>query len=94
MKLTLAALALATMASAAPQSPKKFTRVPLPGDNYVAGKTLFPGNVIEGYDDDYDTWNKDTWAQHMLDQCKTFDNCTSTLSFSGMLNPFWCCDHV
>lgn len=60
--------------------------VPVPLEeplNWSAGRRLFPGNVIAGYNAGYGEYNKDTWAEHVLQQCKTFSACESSLSFSG-----------
>lgn len=60
--------------------------VPVPLEKpleWSAGRRLFPGNVIAGYNAGYEDYDKDTWAKHVLQQCKTFTACESTLSLSG-----------
>ncbi|KAM4065053.1 hypothetical protein HRG_004606 [Hirsutella rhossiliensis] len=61
--------------------------VPVPLEEpleWSAGNRLFPGNVIAGYNAGYEDYNKDTWAEHVLQQCKTFSACDSSLSFSAI----------
>lgn len=61
-----------------------FDRVDLPPpENWVAGPRLFPRNVIAGYNSDYGKYDSDSWADYVLDKCHEFDDCTSTLTFSG-----------
>lgn len=82
MKLTLFTL-FCTMATATTSA--EFERLSLPDpQDWSAGKRLFPGNVIAGYNADYHKYDKESWAAHVLEQCKGFEACTSSLSFSGM----------
>ncbi|KAJ8507245.1 hypothetical protein ONZ45_g10375 [Pleurotus djamor] len=41
----------------------------IPADGYCAGYTLFPGCVIAGCNGEYDQYNADTWATHVLEWC-------------------------
>ncbi|CAH0058451.1 unnamed protein product [Clonostachys solani] len=52
--------------------------------NWIAGPSLFPSNVLAGYSGDFCDYTADTWAQFVLDKCKTFDACTSALAFSAL----------
>ncbi|CAG9946912.1 unnamed protein product [Clonostachys rosea f. rosea IK726] len=52
--------------------------------NWVAGARLFPSNVIAGYNGDLCDYTAEDWAKFVQDKCKTFAECTSSLSFSGM----------
>ncbi|RCI12404.1 hypothetical protein L249_1120 [Ophiocordyceps polyrhachis-furcata BCC 54312] len=55
-------------------------------DNLIAGKRLFPGNVIAGYNSDYRNHTSESWAQYVLDECKNkfADSCDSTISYSAI----------
>ncbi|PFH57842.1 hypothetical protein XA68_14495 [Ophiocordyceps unilateralis] len=78
-------LSIAALASAA--SAVRYERIVFSGqDNMVAGKRLFPGNVVAGYNADYGNYTSDTWAGYILDQCKTVykEACDSTISFSAI----------
>ncbi|KAI9151733.1 Phosphotransferase [Paramyrothecium foliicola] len=63
--------------------------------NWQAGPRLFPGNVIAGYNDDYDNWDAESWAGHIVGECDQFERATSTHSFSainsgsGDQNRYW-----
>lgn len=51
--------------------------------NWVAGPRLFPGNVIAGFNAELPQYNAQGWADYVLDQCKQYSACTSTISFQG-----------
>lgn len=72
--------ALAAVALCNP-SGKDFTQLELPG--WDAGDRLFPANVIEGYHDDYNNQTAKSWSHHVLERCRTFEDGTSTISYSG-----------
>ncbi|RDA87762.1 hypothetical protein CP532_2476 [Ophiocordyceps camponoti-leonardi (nom. inval.)] len=84
MKITslLSAAALTSLASAI-----GYERIERQGkDNLIAGKRLFPGNVIAGYNADYGNYTAESWAQHVLDECKNkfAKSCDSTITFSAI----------
>ena len=61
-----------------------FYPVPLPPpENWIAGRQLFPGQVIAGYNAIYDDYNADTWAKLILEKARGFEAATSCSSFSG-----------
>jgi hypothetical protein len=55
--------------------------------DWMAGKGLFPGRVIVGFTADLDGYDSQSWAEHVLEQCKTYEECTSALSFQGVFIP-------
>lgn len=64
-----------------------FTQVALtPPLNWIAGGSLFPSQIIAGYNADLDEYTAETWSDHILDACKTFDACTSADGFQGTFN--------
>ncbi|CAH0025351.1 unnamed protein product [Clonostachys rhizophaga] len=52
--------------------------------NWIAGARLFPSNVIAGYNGDLCDYTAEAWEKFVQDKCKTFAECTSSLSFSGI----------
>lgn len=54
--------------------------------NWTPGPRLFPSNVIAGYNTDYDKYDASTWAEHVLNQGKTFADCTPISSCSGEIH--------
>ncbi|EFQ33362.1 hypothetical protein CGRA01v4_00935 [Colletotrichum graminicola] len=83
---TVAAVASAGV-SAAPLEPRAstFIEVPLPSPlNWMAGRSLFPSQVIASYNADIGDYTSETWAAHVLEKCKTFTACTSSMTFSGI----------
>lgn len=56
--------------------------------NWLAGKSLFPGRVIAGYNANLDEYNAESWVQHVLEQGKAHKACTSVLAFQGAF-PSW-----
>ena len=52
--------------------------------NWSAGSTLFPGRVIAGTNADLGDFTAQTWAEHVLDWCKTFGTCTTAFAFQGV----------
>lgn len=80
MKFTLVAL----VGAAATANAAGYQRLNLPDpQNWIAASSLFPGDVIAGYNADYNKYDKESWANYILDQCKGFSACTSTISYSG-----------
>ncbi|KHN94069.1 uncharacterized protein MAM_08078 [Metarhizium album ARSEF 1941] len=72
-------------AAATAVTAEEFERLHLPSpQNWIAGSRLFPGSIIAGYNADYDKYDAKSWAQHVLTQCKGYEACTSSLSFSGI----------
>ncbi|KAK2616547.1 hypothetical protein QQS21_000590 [Conoideocrella luteorostrata] len=62
-----------------------FERLSLPDpQNWLAGDRLFPSNVIASFNGEYDKYNKESWAEYVLAQCKGFEACTSSLSYSAI----------
>lgn len=51
--------------------------------DWIAGPRLFPGNVISGYNADYHKYNAKHWEEYILEKCKSFDQATSSISYSG-----------
>ncbi|KAK1974936.1 hypothetical protein LZ30DRAFT_786648 [Colletotrichum cereale] len=78
--------AVAASVSAAPLEPRSsFVQVPLPAPlNWVAGAPLFPSQLIAGYNADLGDYTAETWAAYVLDKCKSFSACTSSMTFSGI----------
>ncbi|KAK7444348.1 hypothetical protein VKT23_015360 [Stygiomarasmius scandens] len=56
--------------------------VDLPGDNFIAGPTLFPGQVIAGYNAPDNAYTAETWTKYVLDKAQSFDAARSCCSFS------------
>ncbi|THU99530.1 hypothetical protein K435DRAFT_630891, partial [Dendrothele bispora CBS 962.96] len=52
--------------------------------DYIAGPTLFPGQVIAGYNAPNDAYTAETWAKYILDKAKSFDAAKSCCSFSAI----------
>ncbi|KAK1596070.1 uncharacterized protein LY79DRAFT_667560 [Colletotrichum navitas] len=83
---TVAAVASAGV-SAAPLEPRNatFVKVALPSPlNWVAGAPLFPSQVIASYHAELGDYTSDTWAAYVLEKCKTYTACTSSMTFSGI----------
>ncbi|KAI9327602.1 hypothetical protein DFJ73DRAFT_800841 [Zopfochytrium polystomum] len=60
-----------------------FTPVALaPPLNYLAASKLIP-RIIAGYNADIAAYNATGWANHVLDQCRTYKLCTAALSFQA-----------
>ncbi|KAK1995952.1 hypothetical protein LX36DRAFT_682706 [Colletotrichum falcatum] len=80
------AAAASAAVSAAPLEPRaSFVEVPLPAPlNWVAGRSLFPSQVIASYNAEIGDYTADTWAAYVLGKCKGFAACTSSMSFSGI----------
>ncbi|KAK7754888.1 hypothetical protein SLS62_003202 [Diatrype stigma] len=51
--------------------------------NWVAGASLFPGNVIAGFNSELSQYDAQGWADYVLDQCKQYSACTSTVSYQA-----------
>lgn len=56
--------------------------VKLPGTDYIAGPTLFPGRVLFGYTAEPSQYNADTWAAVILNHAQS-NAATSCVSYSG-----------
>ncbi|CAG9985042.1 unnamed protein product [Clonostachys byssicola] len=81
-------LLLVVSAIAAPTPRATFELVPLEDpQNWVAGNSLFPSNIIAGYHADYDAYDSQSWSSYVLEKCKAFAQCTSSETFSGMSTP-------
>lgn len=76
-------LAVAATVNAAPERSRTFALVDLPSPHYDAGPTLFPGNVIAGYDGKYKNYTSESFSQYVLSECKKYKACTSCISYSG-----------
>ncbi|CAH0047307.1 unnamed protein product [Clonostachys solani] len=78
-------LLLVVSAVAAPTPRATFALVPLEDpQNWIAGDSLFPSNIIAGYHADYDAYNSESWSNYVLDKCKAYAQCTSSETFSGI----------
>lgn len=78
-------LLLVVSAVAAPTPRATFALVPLEDpQNWVAGNSLFPSNIIAGYHADYDAYDSESWSNYVLEKCEAFAQCTSSETFSGM----------
>ncbi|PIG83977.1 hypothetical protein AARAC_008634 [Aspergillus arachidicola] len=67
------------------QSQGRFEIVDLPDPkNWVAGRRLFPANVIAGYNAAYDQYDAESWADYVLNKCYGYHDCTSTITFSAI----------
>lgn len=83
--LALTAAILAATGMAQDQS-RDFVQVELADpQNWIAGPSLFPGDVIAGYHADMDQYDTDSWAEYVLEKCKGQNACDSTSSYSGKL---------
>ncbi|KAK2037098.1 hypothetical protein LZ31DRAFT_547099 [Colletotrichum somersetense] len=83
---TVAAVASAAV-SAAPLEPRaaSFAKVSLPAPlNWVAGASLFPSQIIASYHAEIADYTADAWAAYVLDKCKSYTACTSSMTFSGI----------
>lgn len=64
-----------------------FTQVALtPPLDWVAGNSLFPSQVIAGYNAPLDEYTAAEWSAHILEECKGFPACTSAGGFQGMIS--------
>jgi hypothetical protein len=64
-----------------------FTQVALtPPLNWIAGNSLFPSQIIAGYNAELAEYTAEEWSAHMLDACEGFEACTSVDGFQGMFN--------
>lgn len=62
-----------------------FTQVALtPPLDWIAGSSLFPSQIIAGYNAPVDEYTAEEWSAHILDACKGFEACTSADGFQGM----------
>lgn len=62
-----------------------FTQVVLtPPLNWIAGSSLFPSQIIAGYNADVSEYTADEWSAYMLDACQSFTDCMSVDGFQGM----------
>lgn len=62
-----------------------FTQVALtPPLNWIAGSSLFPSQIIAGYNAELAEYSAEEWSAYLLDTCKTFSACTSVDGFQGM----------
>ncbi|CAG9936394.1 unnamed protein product [Clonostachys rosea f. rosea IK726] len=78
-------LLLVVSAVAAPTPRATFALVPLEDpQNWVAGNSLFPSNIIAGYHADYDAYDSESWSNYVLEKCEAFAQCTSSETFSGI----------
>ncbi|OAA43621.1 hypothetical protein NOR_04196 [Metarhizium rileyi] len=81
MKYTLPVfIAAATAISAA-----EYQRLHLPDpQNWIPGSSLFPGNVIAGYNANYNEHDKESWAALVLERCESYADCTSSATYSAI----------
>lgn len=64
-----------------------FTQVALtPPLDWIAGGSLFPSQIIAGYNAPLDEYTAEEWSAHILDACKGYEACTSADGFQGMFN--------
>lgn len=64
-----------------------FTQVLLtPPLNWIAGTSLFPSQIIAGYNADVSEYTAEEWSAYMLDACQGFTACTSVDGFQGMFS--------
>lgn len=64
-----------------------FTQVALtPPLDWIAGGSLFPSQIIAGYNAPLDEYTAEEWSAHILDACKGFEACTSADGFQGMFS--------
>ncbi|KYK55118.1 hypothetical protein DCS_07080 [Drechmeria coniospora] len=91
MKFNLAAsflLVASALSSPVASTEPTFDRVKLADpQNWVAGISLFPSQIIAGYNAKLDEYTAQQWADHVLAECKKFRACTSTVSFAGKPTP-------
>ncbi|GJC82521.1 hypothetical protein ColLi_05359 [Colletotrichum liriopes] len=73
------AMAVSAGVSAAPLEPRSsFVQ------NWVAGGSLFPGQVIAGYHGELGNYTADTWSAYVLEKCKSYTACTSSMTYSAI----------
>ncbi|KZL78849.1 hypothetical protein CI238_12822 [Colletotrichum incanum] len=79
-------IAVSAGVSAAPLEPRSsFVQVTLPApQNWVAGGSLFPGQVIAAYHAELKDYSADTWSAYVLEKCKGYTACTSSMSYSAI----------
>lgn len=64
-----------------------FTQVALtPPLDWIAGSSLFPAQIIAGYNAPLDEYTAEEWSAHILDACQSFEACTSADGFQGMFS--------
>lgn len=64
-----------------------FTQVALtPPLDWIAGSSLFPSQIIAGYNAPLDEYTAEEWSAHILDACQSFEACTSADGFQGMFS--------
>ena len=51
--------------------------------NWIAGPSLFPSQIIAGYNAPLDQYDAASWGEHVLSKCKEFSACTSAQVFQG-----------
>ncbi|GKT57157.1 hypothetical protein ColTof4_11309 [Colletotrichum tofieldiae] len=80
------AVAVSAGVSAAPLEPRSsFVQVALPApQNWVAGGSLFPGQVIAGYHGELGNYTADAWSAYVLEKCKSYAACTSSITYSAI----------
>ncbi|PHH80237.1 hypothetical protein CDD82_1896 [Ophiocordyceps australis] len=52
--------------------------------NWMAVGTLFPRAVMQGFHANESEYNAESWAQYVVDECKSKAGCKSTTSFSAI----------
>lgn len=67
----------------APNEIDGFKRLEIPSDGYSAGRSLFPGRVMAGYNAEPDQYDADSWAKHIVEKCRSFGGATTAVSYSG-----------
>lgn len=61
-----------------------FTQVALtPPLDWIAGGSLFPSQIIAGYNAPLDEYTAEEWSAHILDACKGYEACTSADGFQA-----------
>lgn len=61
-----------------------FTQVALtPPLNWIAGNSLFPSQIIAGYNAEVSEYTAEEWSAHILEACQGFSACTSADGFQG-----------
>lgn len=64
-----------------------FTQVALtPPLNWIAGNSLFPSQIIAGYNAESAEYTAEEWSAYILDACKSYAACTSADGFQGMFS--------
>ncbi|KAF4580552.1 hypothetical protein EYR38_003151 [Pleurotus pulmonarius] len=61
-----------------------FKRLDIPSDGYSAGRSLFPGRVMAGYNAELDKYDADSWASYIVEECKAFGGDTTAVSYSAI----------